>query len=536
MMKTLLTIIIGIVLNVPSSHGGEEWTKTVFTKDSKNHYYVGISDGRENLNDAMDEAYMNAITEALRHNFGSRGKMSQSISSELKDVHFQNNSQLDYKAVDLEGIEPFREHVEKNKQKYIVYRMIKYPINAIKKQKFILKQGLRTKANTYGNKNAKGAILIETKPVDAQAYLSSKNSNYQVTGSTNALFHLPLGRYELSLVKDGHEPVKREVLVSGKNSHIQIFIKPSMGTLNITTHPENASVFINGRLLKQKQNLKLKSTKTYKVRYEHPDYFSKTEEISLWNKETLNLHKKLKAKPSKVKFIVRPSSAKIYLNGRKTQSKEVELTEGVHNFTIKNKGFKPKAIKVNAKANRTMPPITVVMEKQNSERQEPKENNYYKNKKVFSFHYEPIILRGENESFTLAPLGLQFFPYKWLGFSFDYRFHNETTYKDGMNYAKESIHTILGSRLYLLRNKNFHLGIGADFHNHTTKEGSTYGSGAIKNPERAKNKGWGLGAEFQYNYHRSETGVDYGIVINAREYKFKGRDHKLVTLGVTFDF
>lgn len=550
-MKLILTITI---LLMPLLSKGEEWHKRVFSKDQDNHYYVGISDSRISLKEAMDEAYLNAVTEAIRHNFGMKGNFSQSMISNLEDLSYQETANLKKDEVNLEGIEPVDELVTEEKNKYKVFRKIKYPIWAINKEKQRLQSETKSLINTYGEGSEKGSIIIETTPPGAQATLTALDQNFEIIGSTNAHFYLPLGKYSLVFLKEGYRPEKKEVIVSGKKSKHHYDLTPSTGTLVVDISPSDALIIIDGRILKNNTRVELIASKNYKIHYEHPDYNSQSETFSVWVDEELELRRELNPKASHINIITNPSDANIYIGNTfigKSPIKNYQITPRKQSIKAELSGFENEIESIDVKPNRKIGPIVLTLkkEKPKTEYEEPGyENNYkydyknqdiklFKNKNKFTFIYDPIISSKEKTSYTIAPLGLHYFFLPALSFGIDYRYDLIEKSQGTKTIATKISHTIYSSKIYLVRNEYFSLGGGIEWHDLRVKKGPWDSTNqSFKSYEQEKGTGTGGVVSLGINVYETPKGGFLGIYSNYRFFKIKGEQYNQVTLGVSFDF
>jgi hypothetical protein len=560
-------ILLGflVVLSAPSR---ADWTSKTFSTDSKNHYYVGISGKHESESKAMNEAYQNAIIEAIKHNFGMTGEFTQSSLSALKDLSFQESTNLKGRKVNLEEIEPFKEKIITRNDKFVAYRMIKYPKSAIQKEKLRIKFKIKSLVNTYGEKKSRGRITLKTTPESTLAILTGIETNFKMQGTTNANFYLPLGKYTLTLYKEGFDPETQNVLVTGRNTVFSKILTPSYGFLDLDITPKNSNVYLNNRKVNNLLNIKLLASKQYKLRIEHPDYYSKSENLEVWINQKISLTRELNPKSSKITILSRPNGADVYIDGYKkgtTPLKDFVVTPSNYQIELKKSGHESSEINLRVPANRNMPANIITLKKEifKPEPVEEEEEEYvapsvpwgpyYSNDKSVGLNYDPIVV-GDNEgAFIPVAFGLQI--YFWSAFSvgIDYRRDETTTPKDYEeeypssyysyeNYTDEmtiTSHTSVNVKFYLIRRESFQLGIGLESHNLDIEIGPqdditrdiAYGEST-----KTKKSGSGYIINMQIRLGSTRGGTSVNLVANYRNYNLGTNNLNHTSLGVSFDF
>ncbi len=142
-----------------------EWTSKTFIETPIDHYYVGVSDGRKSLTKAREEAYLEAVKEAVRHNFGFNQKLVANFHANLNKIEHNESLLIHQDEINLKGITPVKEYFERNKDgSYKLWRQIKYP------KSFIAIEAKRLK----DAKPLEGIVNFITTPTGAEIYIENK--------------------------------------------------------------------------------------------------------------------------------------------------------------------------------------------------------------------------------------------------------------------------------------------------------------------------------------------------------------------------
>ncbi|TNF05453.1 MAG: PEGA domain-containing protein [Deltaproteobacteria bacterium] len=148
-----------------SGKGLPSWVQTTFKETPLDHFYVGVSDGRKSLTSAREEAYLEAVKEAVRHNFGFNQKLVANFHANLNKVEHSESLLIHQDEINLKGITPVQEYFERNKDgSYKLWRQIKYPKSFIAIEQKRLKEA----------KPLEGIVNFITTPVGADIYIENK--------------------------------------------------------------------------------------------------------------------------------------------------------------------------------------------------------------------------------------------------------------------------------------------------------------------------------------------------------------------------
>lgn len=118
---------------------GKEWFEQTITEDINNFYYVGVSSKKLNEKDALEDAYADALKEAVRHNFGVMHDYVGQYAQSESDLKVRQNTLLYRSGVKIVGAVPMNKILIEDGDYFIAYRKVKYPKSEIAKEKERLK-------------------------------------------------------------------------------------------------------------------------------------------------------------------------------------------------------------------------------------------------------------------------------------------------------------------------------------------------------------------------------------------------------------
>lgn len=124
-----------IILFITFSAFAEEWFDKTITEDKDNFYYVGISAKKKTKKEALEDAYAEALKEAVRHNYGVVHQYIGQYSQSENDLNIRENTLLYRSGVQIIGVLPLEKKIIEEDDYFTAYRLIKYPKAEIKKEK-----------------------------------------------------------------------------------------------------------------------------------------------------------------------------------------------------------------------------------------------------------------------------------------------------------------------------------------------------------------------------------------------------------------
>lgn len=538
-----------------------DWFSQSFSKDSQNHYYVGVSEGKENLNEAMEESYQHAIDEALRHNYGFSKQGQKSIQASLLKTSIDERSFIKTQTVTLKDVRPGLQKVEKtHKGTYLVYRQVIYPIEAITKEKARLRALKNEEAatpNEYGLQGKSlGEVLIRTVPSNAQILLTRVDGKGSVIGTGDARFRVPLGEYHVTLIKEGHHPHKDKIIVSGKETVLNYHLKESLGYLKLDLEPRDAKIYIDNQKAENQTTIPLKVGRDYTVRIEHGDYQTHVQSISPWIDQTITIDINLTPKNGRFTIITQPAGARVSIEGHPVGKSPLKDFSYYPNedlrVEVSKAGFDSQIKTINLRANEDHAPLVFTLKKStpkkvtNQQSKETKEKDFSlgflsNNTSHHNWIYNPVVGDNEKTTFVLVPVQYQYFFYRHLALGFDYRYHleNEDVTLSGENYEKETVSQVwsVNSTLYLVRNKKFSLGFGPEYTWRKNQVRYLKPSTETRVASfEAQKEALGYKAIMQIGLTERNNGHQFGLNIDYRKYDFKNSDLGSWSIGLYWEF
>lgn len=561
------SFLLSIIFLSSVAFAAGDWFSQTFREDSQNHYYVGVSEGETNLNEALEEAYQNAIDEALRHNFGFKKQGQKSYLNTLYKSSLDERSFIKTQTVTLKDVKPGLQKVKKTSNgSYLVYRQVIYSKVAIEKEKrrlALMRNGEKEVINEYGLQGKTlGQVLIKTIPSNAQILLTRVDGKGTVSGTGDARFRVPLGEYHLTLIKDGHRPHSEKILVTGKESLVEVRLKESLGYLKLDIEPKDVRIYIDNQRANNEETIPLKVGRDYTVRVEHGDYKTHVESVSPWIDQTVTMDMALKPKKARLSVLTQPAGARITIDGvvmGNAPLKEIHHYPSEVDVLVEMDGFQSSNKRITLRPNQDHPPLVFTLKKISPRRPtsvEKKEittteeanislgflgNNYSRHNWI----YNPVVGDNENTTFVLLPVQYQYFMFRHLAIGFDYRYHLETDDTEfsvderAEEYEKETVSQVwsVNSTLYLIRNRRFSVGFGPEYtwrkkQVRYLRPGTESRVASFSGQEEAL----GYKGMMQIGLSERDNGHVFGLNIDYRKYDLKNSNLGSWSVGFYWEF
>jgi hypothetical protein len=490
---TLLTLLVSLLGS--GVFASDLWWKSTVRETPHNYFYIGISEGKKELQAAMREAYNEALKEAVRHQYGFDQKYVESFYSTLEEARFSENFSIKQDDIQIKGIKPGRFKIIEKDDHYLVYREIEYP------KKSILKEKLRLKSldkkdhilNQYGDlgKNH-GKLTVRTDPKLAEVVITDHTDTFQVTGTSNGVFYLPMGVYNVTVRKPGSEVDTREVFISGTEKDLFIILEPTYGSLKFDIEPMDSLVTIDGVPVNSHKTLRLQTQKDYVVNISHPDYFTREETINISMNQNLTLQEDLIPRPGRFTLFTQPGNADVYINGNhigKSPIKRLQLEAGRHDITIEKNNYEKikKVLKIKPNANHR--PLVFKMEYKDEHKVKPEkdipsyafdvsDSSFDFNNHNISVYYLPGTARDQKTVFNILPFGAEFFQTRYIsiggeliGYFYSQKKEEEGEYGVKYDYDQEetNITANFNTKIYLYNCKSFNVSFGPEFNYYYAK-------------------------------------------------------------------
>lgn len=538
-MKSLILFIIiwAVVVNPTSAQTKGD---PIVSEDESSFFYTGYSDGRSNLAQAMNEAYLEAIKEAIRHSFGFQQSYIENYLSTTEKAEIYGQMNLTTENIRLQGITPISENIEKNDDgTYKVMRKIRY-LKSERNEEIQRQKSTNRKDNVFqkvvSGDGPRGVVTIRTRPSNAQVTLTKDDGKFQVTGSSNVEFMIPIGRYKLNLYKDHHEAFTQEIIVGPGRTPLEFQLNRGTSSVEIKTTPKDSSIFINGLPVKD-HYLTLSVGEEYELRVEHPDYYPEGKRFTVWFNENKSIPISLEPKKGRITVFAQPEGASIYIDDKFAGEGKViskSLNPGQYLVSIKKDGFITHDTGIRIYPNRDASPVNVTLLKDDGRghknrnrtvEDEIKPTSAPKEEYSHELTYMPYGNDGNGSFFYQIPFGYNYNFNKYLSAGLEYKSYedsNDQGQKTTLNYLS------FRSKFYPLWTEHFRIGLGLD-HNQSSEKIQT------NNDSKSLNlNSLGGSASLGFFFPKSESG-QFGINIEYRKIDLN-KNTNSINMGVTYDF
>ena len=185
-----------------------------------------------------------------------------------------------------------------------------------------------------------GILVIRSQPDSAEIFI-----NEDFYGRTPYIGKLIAGRYNLKLLKSPFLPFAQSmIIVAGETLPLNIDLNRVLGTVNITSEPAGANVYINdqniGKTPLEYSRLERGTNKIVIRKSYYEDYKTEIEVTS--ENRTHARHALLVAEESQISFEGTPAKAKVILDGQQCgllPLKNLNVRNGSHNLQVSRPGF-----------------------------------------------------------------------------------------------------------------------------------------------------------------------------------------------------
>ncbi|MFZ5572355.1 MAG: PEGA domain-containing protein [Thermodesulfobacteriota bacterium] len=210
-------------------------------------------------------------------------------------------------------------------------------------------QGIKIERPTIGD------IAVDSKPPGAEVYLDDKKLGMTPTTLTD----VKEGPHTLMLKKDGFDEWRKEIeIVALKRSEVIAELESLYGGLEVTSTPEEAEVYLDGKKFGQTpvtlQQVK-KGERTIVVKKE--GYEDWEQKVKIASGESIKLFAELGEVYGSLLIESRPAEADVYLDGRKQGKTPLTLErvkEGGQEIEITREGYLSWKEKVTVKPGATV--------------------------------------------------------------------------------------------------------------------------------------------------------------------------------------
>lgn len=362
------------------------------------HYFVGVSPESASREEALEKAWLNALSKIVESQFahiksdsGTRaGTETQSSAQQVTNSSAvppaqpspaatptpehksEDSAQLALLAmlrkINFDSLaeasdkgSPFVESKRVNQQTaHVAYRLLKWNSDSIRGELERLKNVdtiVQKNFNFYNSLlgpsgKRVGQLKVLSKPAGARILIDGKN-----VGDTPAIFsRIAEGKYQLRVELDSHQAADAHAVVkTGGMREYGFPLSKLSGNLLVSSHPKGALVFVGniplGRTPLEVQNELGKA----QMRLEFDDYFSEPREVN-FTEASREEKFELRAKDGKISVLSEPAGATVRIDGRvvgKTPLKDVVVAGGRRRVNLKLAEFEEFNSNVIVRASRT---------------------------------------------------------------------------------------------------------------------------------------------------------------------------------------
>ncbi|MDY0095864.1 MAG: PEGA domain-containing protein [Candidatus Vecturithrix sp.] len=201
--------------------------------------------------------------------------------------------------------------------------------------------------------NNEGSLEIESTPAGAAVYIDN-----HFIGQTPLKKEMEDGIYNVKVILSGYQTFARRIAVEkNQPAVVRATLSKDYGTLQITSSPTNAVVYLDGKRQGQLTPLEIKITQgKYLVRVEKDAYYFYEEEVLVEQGKTQTVEADLVRQVGRIVLESNPPGAKAYIGSDLigttplTQDKPV----GKYVITLKKKEFRDKVLEVNIAPDETL--------------------------------------------------------------------------------------------------------------------------------------------------------------------------------------
>lgn len=200
-----------------------------------------------------------------------------------------------------------------------------------------------------------GKLIITSEPFDKNTTWFLNNEPVS-TGSELSL-ELKEGRYQIKLNSPYFEPITKSIEI-GKGEQISRHwhLQPIEGIMNIDTHPQNAKIYLNGKLEGNSPFKVNKKGGRYAVKVEKQGYQAIVDIINITNKSKITSRDyQLLLKNATLKLLLQPADGKLLIDGKEIEpGSEINLSaHHEHQILYEKAGYGSYSRVINLRPHET---------------------------------------------------------------------------------------------------------------------------------------------------------------------------------------
>ena len=414
--------VVDVYANLP-------WWEIPRSEDQEAFYYVGSSEGDQVTETLRDQAFNRALTDLIRENFGMKLEISETIIEDFKNDQLQvilkqNSAPLYIKGISIQKIKEVETKL--GTRLFVQVKVSRKDISESLKL-ISLEEG---SFNIYGEKSDNRiSVKVRSNPAEAMIQLTHQDMKFSIQGQGHALFHVPPGKYVITLFLEGYKTESSEVALLNDGLELQYSLEELTADVEFYGYPIGTKIEISGRPLKSDQ-VNLNVSRTYALKASHPDYFEHREEFKIDGPISYRKELKLRPRPSTISLKVFPQDAELEIDGsmKRLENDRVFVSAGYKKLKISASGYEDFEETIFVGPNRDYPLKEIKLVR--SKIIEPDTPSEL----TFRFEYNPLARYGDDDLFLHIPLSFYLEKsFLSLGVSYAYANDVETRKENELN-------------------------------------------------------------------------------------------------------
>jgi DNA-directed RNA polymerase subunit H (RpoH/RPB5) len=315
--------------------------------------YVASSEGNASVEELKEKAFMTAASIIVREHFGITIESSESVLEETNHSKYQFLTKIKSSPMIIKGLK--LTDIKIMNIGTLIRVFVRVMISKKDLDNAVNDQKKSQVENIYGEGKGEHFVFVKTIPQGSFIQITGIDKRYIVQGHGDAKFYLPPGEYNILINEKGHEHIHSKVKISDKDEELKYELKPILGKLNISIHPEDAIISpLND--VKGENPFYLIPNQKYRFKVSHPDYFEQEFEFLIEDDREFTKEISLQRRSSSLRFHISPEPYLFTINNKFYQNGErISLDEEEIYIIIEARGHKRYEKKMKLNPNRFYP-------------------------------------------------------------------------------------------------------------------------------------------------------------------------------------
>lgn len=271
-------VLILILLNSQSAFSGTSEVTTESFEDPDYKFYYCLGEDQESESKAIENAINDCYRSAISDNFGISTQIQQSTLESDYGSKLSVKKDLFSKKVELKSFEKILQKTIRENMYFKVYMKYRYKKSEILKEKLrisklqfekpALKVSLDSESDSTTDLQYNTELVVRTRPSKAKIFIDGDMMGFSNMSLKNIL--MPKS-YFIRIEKENYESVDLSKEISeNKSEIIDIQLKPKKLNLYFDLEPQNALLYIDGKLIKN-NSLQVEAGQVLQIKIEKSD-------------------------------------------------------------------------------------------------------------------------------------------------------------------------------------------------------------------------------------------------------------------------